>query len=236
MNWVILAVLGIILASVLNWATDYMPRWATRRIVVATLYWRLAIGHVIASVFSQRMRAQLNAWIWWSAAIELLMAVCLVYLGVCWGASIELVMQTLIVAFLILIALIDLKYRLVLNVLIFPACVGIIAIQSVLPDPRWLSLALGGFFGWVVFGAVAVIRPGELGAGDVKLAALIGLLLGFPNVIWALLVGVFAGGVAVLVLLTRYGANSKTQMPYAPFLSLGAILVLLGNSLSGLVR
>ena len=236
MNWVILAVLGIILASVLNWATDYLPRWATRRIAVTTPQWRLAIGHVIASVFSQRMRAQLTAWVWWSAATEWLMAVCMVYLGACWGASIELAMLALIVAFLILIALIDLKYRLVLNVMIFPAFVGIIAIQSILPDPRWLSLVLGGFFGWVVFSAVAVIRPGELGAGDVKLAALIGLLLGFPNVIWALLVGVFAGGVAVIILVTRYGANGKTQMPYAPFLSLGAIMVLLGNSLNGLVR
>jgi prepilin signal peptidase PulO-like enzyme (type II secretory pathway) len=77
-----------------------------------------------------------------------------------------------------------------------------------------------------------------LGGGDVKLALLIGLALGFPTVLWALLVGVGSGAVTAVTLLIisrrqpqKQAWNRKSQIPYAPFLCLGAIIALLYNPL-----
>jgi prepilin signal peptidase PulO-like enzyme (type II secretory pathway) len=65
-----------------------------------------------------------------------------------------------------------------------------------------------------------------MGAGDVKLAALIGLMVGFPRVLWALALGVLAGGVTSILLLLFRLRGLKSYIPYAPFLCSGAIITL----------
>jgi prepilin signal peptidase PulO-like enzyme (type II secretory pathway) len=49
--------------------------------------------------------------------------------------------------------------------------------------------------------------------------------LGFPYILWALLAGTGAAGVAAIWLMRR-GASAKTRIPYAPFLCLGAQVAL----------
>jgi leader peptidase (prepilin peptidase)/N-methyltransferase len=66
-----------------------------------------------------------------------------------------------------------------------------------------------------------------MGAGDVKLAALIGVVMGFPQVLWALTLGVLAGGLGAVVVLASGKGGLKSYIPYGPFLCLGAVLVLL---------
>jgi leader peptidase (prepilin peptidase) / N-methyltransferase len=85
-----------------------------------------------------------------------------------------------------------------------------------------------------VAGGVALLAalagPSGLGLGDVKLLALLGLLLGWAG--WgALLAGVFLGllaGAAVsLVLLATRRAGWRTPVPFGPPLLVGAVLALL---------
>ena len=131
--------------------------------------------------------------------------------------------------FFILIAGLDLKYRLIPNILVFPAMVVVMFASLFAPFVDLRSMVLGGIFGLLLFALVAYLRPGTLGGGDVKLAALIGLLFGFPSSIWALLIGILAGGMVALgLVLTRRGTGA-TQMPYAPFLCLGVLVALIYN-------
>jgi len=74
--------------------------------------------------------------------------------------------------------------------------------------------------------ALCLIRPGEMGLGDAKLAASIGLVLGWTS--WqALLTGTFAGfALAAIyggVRLARHQATRTSQLPLAPFILLGAL-------------
>ena len=67
-----------------------------------------------------------------------------------------------------------------------------------------------------------------MGYGDVKLAAFIGLMSGFPLVIVALLVGVVAGGLAaVFLLISGLVKSRKAAIPYGPFLAVGAMTALI---------
>jgi leader peptidase (prepilin peptidase)/N-methyltransferase len=68
-----------------------------------------------------------------------------------------------------------------------------------------------------------------VGGGDIKLAALIGFALGFPEVLWALLVGIGSGGLVALFLLWTRRGDRQTRIAYAPFLCLGAMVALLFN-------
>lgn len=126
--------------------------------------------------------------------------------------------------FLLLVALIDFYYRLVLNILIYPA-IAVLLIFHLIQPASFLPMLLGGLLSGGIFGLTTWLRPGELGGGDVKLATLLGILFGFPGVLWVLLVGAGSGGVIAIGLLSQ-GGNAQRTFPYAPFLCGGALLVL----------
>ena len=151
--------------------------------------------------------------------------------GLVWwrfGASqVQTAVACLYAAFLLTVAVIDLEHRRVLNVMLAPAAV-VALLASLLPGPpSVLSAVLGGAVGFGLFFLIAIIGRGKMGAGDVKLAGVIGLMLGFPAAITALVIGIFLGGVAAIVLLLTRRAGRKTYIAYAPYLALGALVVLL---------
>jgi prepilin signal peptidase PulO-like enzyme (type II secretory pathway) len=125
---------------------------------------------------------------------------------------------------LILLAAIDLKYRLLPNTIVLPTSlvVGLIVAASTPGDflAHFLAgLALGGFFF-----AFAAFFPGSLGMGDAKLGFLLGIALGSKTVGATLLA--FAGLlVAALYVLASRGLSArKDALPFGPFLALGGIL------------
>ncbi|TFD77160.1 prepilin peptidase [Cryobacterium sp. Sr8] len=99
--------------------------------------------------------------------------------------------------------------------------------------PERLLTALAG--GAALFGLyllLALIYPGGMGLGDVKLAGLLGLYLGWLG--WApLAVGVFSafllGGVFSLVLVITRRANRKSGIPFGPWMLAGAWLGIFGG-------
>src|SRR5690606_28308007 len=93
------------------------------------------------------------------------------------------------------------------------------------PSRWWVALAAalgaGGFMFLLWF-----LYPGGMGFGDVKLALLMGAVLG-ASVVPALVVA-FAGGAALgVALLARFGARArKMAVPFGPFLAAGALVAL----------
>lgn len=135
-------------------------------------------------------------------------------------------------AFFVLIALIDFKYRWVPNLLTYPAMLGVLAWYAFVARPNMLYVLLGGAFAFGIFGLTAWLQPGKLGGGDVKLATLIGIGFGFPQVMAVLLVGGGLGGVISAALLLGKCARRDDTIPYAPFLCFGAAAILLFNVLT----
>jgi leader peptidase (prepilin peptidase)/N-methyltransferase len=68
----------------------------------------------------------------------------------------------------------------------------------------------------------------------VKLAGLMGMLLGFPAVLMALWAGIVGGGVVAIALIAVRLRGRKDAMPFGPFLSVAGIAVLLvgGDSIA----
>jgi leader peptidase (prepilin peptidase)/N-methyltransferase len=134
-----------------------------------------------------------------------------------------------VAASLVWVAAIDLEYRLLPNRIVVPALVGLLVVTAVL-DPslaleRLLASAATGAF----FLVAAVIRPGSLGFGDVKLAALVGALLGADTML-GLVFTFVALAVVSLVLVARHGRVAlKTMLPLGPFFAVGALLALLAS-------
>jgi leader peptidase (prepilin peptidase)/N-methyltransferase len=96
---------------------------------------------------------------------------------------------------------------------------------------------LGLYGGGILFARLLGRLRGEpisetaFGFGDVTLLTFIGLIVGAPDVVLALLFGVLSGGIFALLLLLVRGWVQKryalfTTIPYAPFLILGGAIML----------
>jgi leader peptidase (prepilin peptidase)/N-methyltransferase len=130
-------------------------------------------------------------------------------------------------AFLLTVLVIDFEHRRVLNIMLAPAAVIALALSLLPQTPLDLTNALvGGGVGLGLFVLVYLLSRGHLGMGDVKLAGVIGLMLGYPGVVNALMVGILMGAAAAIFLLVTRRATRKSYMAYAPYLALGTLFVL----------
>jgi leader peptidase (prepilin peptidase)/N-methyltransferase len=125
---------------------------------------------------------------------------------------------------LVVLSAIDLQHRIVPNRIVLPAALIVLVAQTALePSPEWALGALGAS-GFLFVAALAY--PAGMGMGDVKLALLLGAMLG-RYVSVGLMLGMIAALVPSLVLLARHGsAARKMGIPFAPFLALGAVIAL----------
>lgn len=130
------------------------------------------------------------------------------------------------------LAMIDLDTHTLPNKILLPAypvaAVLLAAAALVAGEPqRLVTAAIGAAALFGLYLALALISPGGMGLGDVKLAGVLGLYLGYLG--WApLLVGAFAafllGGVFGLLLLATRKAKRRSSIPFGPWMLLGAWL------------
>jgi leader peptidase (prepilin peptidase)/N-methyltransferase len=130
-------------------------------------------------------------------------------------------------ATLVALAAIDIEYRVIPNRIVLPATVAVLVLQlAFYPDhaAEWLAAS----FGAALFLFVPLlVFPAGLGMGDVKLALLLGAMLG-RDVIPALLVGFLSLWPVAIYLIAAHGWEArKEKVPLGPALAFGGILVLL---------
>ena len=153
-------------------------------------------------------------------ATALLVAGCVLKFGL----SGEAAVAAFFCAALVAISATDLEHRIVPNRIVVPAAAITLVAQTALnPSVEWVL----GAFGAAGFLFVAVlVYPKGMGMGDVKLALLMGAMLG-RTVPVALMVGMIAALVPSLVLFVRHGVKArKMGIPFAPFLAFGAVVAL----------
>ena len=132
------------------------------------------------------------------------------------------------------LAMIDLDTRRLPNAIVLPSypVLAVLLTGSALWQGQWWPLARAGIGAAALFGfylLLVMAYPKGMGWGDVKLAGLLGAVLGYLS--WAaLVVGAFAGFVlgavlGVAVLLARQG-DRKTALPFGPFMIAGALLAI----------
>ncbi len=138
------------------------------------------------------------------------------------GWSVEGFFLALEAWFFLAVAVIDLEHRKVLNRMLLPVLPILAVFQVWAGLPNVVSALLGAAMGFGLFLVLALIKPGSIGMGDVKLAGLIGFAAGLPGVIIALMVGIYSGGLAAIALLIYHRFRRRQTMAYAPYLVLGA--------------
>jgi leader peptidase (prepilin peptidase)/N-methyltransferase len=133
----------------------------------------------------------------------------------------------------VLLGAIDARHKLLPNRLVLPFLLGALGLLGIanLISGAWLQL-LGGLAGgaamFAVYLIMALIKPGGIGMGDVKLAAVVGLYAGYLGLkAWLLvLVGAFVlNAVAIVVLMLARVLNRKSEIPFGPSMIAATLLV-----------
>jgi prepilin signal peptidase PulO-like enzyme (type II secretory pathway) len=129
-------------------------------------------------------------------------------------------------SFLIIIFVYDLKHYIIPDKVIFPAILTsflfLFTTNSLL-----LNTVLSAFGASFFFLLIYLISQGQwMGFGDVKLSFLMGLHLGFPNILVALFSAFFTGAIIGLILIAQNKKTLKSIVPFGPFLVFGTFLAM----------
>jgi len=154
----------------------------------------------------------------------------------------ELAAFLLLFGALLALAVIDIELFRLPDLIVLPllaVSIPLIAVSSLIQDePMRIRYALAG--GALYFGFLFVahlVYPRGMGFGDVKLAAVMGLYVGWLGtsystalalVLWAMLIGFVAGSVVGIILMAA--RRRSAPIPFGPFLALGTVVAVLLSS------
>jgi leader peptidase (prepilin peptidase)/N-methyltransferase len=145
----------------------------------------------------------------------------------------------------LLITVIDIEHRLILWRVVWISAIALALLGGLSPDRGWQKTLVGGLVGYGLVALLFLLGQGyalvqarlrgqpldevAFGGGDVNLAGLIGLAVGWSGVLLALFIGVVSAGLFslgyVVIQLMRGRYNPHTPIPYGPFLVLGGLTI-----------
>ncbi len=144
----------------------------------------------------------------------------------------------LLSSLIVILTTIDLEHQLLPDRLTYPGIIIGLALGLVAPLDRQQLMSFGttgvvdayaqAFLGLLVGGGIlyviAMIKPGGMGGGDIKLMAMIGAFIGIKALGPAMFLGFVIGGIIAVLLMILGKARRKTMIPFGPFLGLGGLI------------
>lgn len=146
-------------------------------------------------------------------------------------ATLQSAMALISVVALAAVAYFDWRHRRILNWVVFPVTIFILVVTFWQDRGAFLPALSGAIVGFLIFlalfsfGRLAYGR-GALGFGDVKLAMMIGAILGIGGVLPALALGILLAGLGALIWLISGRATRGDTLPYGAYLALAALMML----------
>ncbi|MBA7678446.1 Type 4 prepilin-like proteins leader peptide-processing enzyme [subsurface metagenome] len=251
---VVSALFGMAVGSFLNVCIDRLPAGESLLFPAsrcAACHRRLAIKDLIPVIsylwlrgHCRYCRAPVPRRLLW---VEVGTGILFAYLYWRYGLSVELALVAFYCCLFLVIMVIDLEHGIIPNKIVYP-CMAVALVISVFLPPSGVAypgetatLLFNAFLPKLGIAQAAILTspqpippPREIitismGWGDVKMAALIGIITGYLIPV-ALLLAVILGGLVAVILLLFKLKNRKEGIPFAPYLSLGAMITLLFGS------
>jgi leader peptidase (prepilin peptidase)/N-methyltransferase len=226
-------VFGLVLGSFLNVVIARLPErrslWAPRSACPgcgAAIAWYDNVPLLSFALLRGRCRACAMPIPWRYPLVE---AATGAAFGLAWiefGPSLELVVAAALLAALIATTAIDLRHQIIPDAITLPGILAGILANVATRHLSWTEVALGIALGGGVFFAIIVASGGGMGAGDMKLGAMLGAFLGWKIVLFGLMVAVVVGGAWALALIALGLRGRKDAIPFGPFLALGGAAAL----------
>ncbi len=139
---------------------------------------------------------------------------------------IELFKVWFLISVMIVIFVIDLRWYLILDIVSLPAA-AVIFIVNLFLGFSWSSLLISGIIGGSFFLFQFIISRGKwIGGGDIRLGLLMGLALGWPDILTALFLAYFIGSIIGIALIAGGGKEWGSKVPLGTFLTAATLITL----------
>ena len=172
----------------------------------------------------------------WRVAVEVLTAIYFALAASRIDDGVHLVAVLVFTLPLLVIFLVDTWTRLIYTNVIYVGTAAGLVFALVDDGPRGLlravlaivaAVAIFAVFYFVAMAIYRNVRVVPFGKGDIYLAAMIGAMVRFPDILSALFFGIVLAAVGGLLLIVFKRVGRRQAMPYGPFLCLGALIALL---------
>lgn len=174
--------------------------------------------------------------------IEITNSLLYVVLFIKFKLTLEFFSYCFLISLLLVVFVIDLRYKIIpnkINLFGFSIILTIKILQSLyyLSFAPLLDSTLGLLIGAVPILLVILITNGGMGAGDMKLMAVIGMWFGLKFTYLVLLIGILAASIMAIILLVTKQSTKKSELPFAPFLFVSTFICLIfGQNILDFIR
>ena len=184
-------------------------------------------------------------------AVELLVGVLYLLCFLRDGLSLILLADVVFVSLIVPLVFIDLRYKLLPNLITYPGFVVLLLVRVLAPDPwilahtpKWFGLERGPDWAVALLGAVlgAAVGAGSLwlvreiyfrlrkvegmGLGDVKMMLMAGAFLGWQLTLFTIFLGSLLGSIIGVLMIALRGGNMRMAIPFGVFLGPAAVIAL----------
>jgi len=147
------------------------------------------------------------------------------------GLSLEFVFYGFMAGILLVICVIDYYEQIIPDGLILIILIATISYKAAAHFLNGTPILLkdgisGSLSGGLLFLAIAVISNGAMGGGDIKLIAVLGLILGLKKTLLNILLAFIIGAAVSLYLLLSGRKGRKDAIPFGPFINIAFIITL----------
>ncbi|MGB9679465.1 MAG: prepilin peptidase [Thermoanaerobacteraceae bacterium] len=135
------------------------------------------------------------------------------------GLNLKAVSYLFLGCILIAISFIDVKHKIIPNKLIVTGLIGGLIFRILMYNYGYIDYLLGLALGGGILLIISLISGGEMGGGDIKLMALIGLFVGWKLTLLILFLSVLFGALGGMILIAIKIKGRKDYMPFAPYIA-----------------
>ena len=155
--------------------------------------------------------------------IELCTGILFAYSYYTFGYQLEMITALLLVSLLIIVVVSDLRYMLVPNTILLVFLPLFISMRILVPLDPWYDPIIGAVLGYVLLACIIILSRGGMGAGDMKLMAVLGVVLGWEGVLLTFFLASLYGTIISGILLIFHVVERTKAIPFVPFIAMGAL-------------
>lgn len=140
------------------------------------------------------------------------------------GFDWELVIALMLVSMLMIILVSDIHYMIIQNNVLRFFLPFFIIMRFISPLDPWWSPIVGSLIAIALLALIIIISRGGMGAGDMKLFGVLGIVLGLQNVLLSFFLACLLGAVVGIALMALKIVERKQPIPFGPYIVAGALL------------
>ncbi|MGP4074552.1 prepilin peptidase [Halobacillus sp. K22] len=157
--------------------------------------------------------------------VEVITGVLFLFSYIVYGWTPAFLGACLLISLSIIVAVSDLRYMLIPDRLLIWFAALFVIYRLIHPLRPWYSSINGAVISLLLIALIIILSKGGMGAGDMKLLSVLGILLGTQHVLLTFFIAVFIGTITSLIMVSLKRSGRKDPVPFGPSIVSAATIV-----------